>query len=93
MLALGLALTFLLMLLIWEMFVPIGRMLGRLLEDHPRTVWAYSLNIAGSLTGIWLFVLLSAMYAPPVVWFLVAGRPVPSPSRRNASIVRHIIWS
>ena len=31
----GLALTFGLMVLIWEMFVPIGRLLGRLMDDQP----------------------------------------------------------
>lgn len=66
----GLALTGLLMVLIWEMFVPLGRLLGRLLDDHPRIMLAYSVNVAGSLVGIWLFVLLSAFYMPPVVWMI-----------------------
>ena len=70
--ALGLGLTFALMLLLWEMFVPLGRLLGRLMDDHPRTIWAYSVNVAGSLVGIWLFVALSVFYLPPVAWFLVA---------------------
>ena len=68
----GLGLTFMLMLLIWEIFVPVGRLLGRLLDDHPHTIWAYSVNIAGSLLGIWLFVLLSALGQPPVAWCAVA---------------------
>jgi spermidine synthase len=69
----GLVLTFLLMVLIWDMFVPIGRLLGKLLDDHPRPIWAYSVNVAGSLVGIWLFVLLSALYQPPFAWFAVAA--------------------
>src|SRR5260370_18814275 len=52
---LGLMLTFLLMGLMAGMFVPIGRLLGRLLDDHPRPIRAYSVNVAGSLVGIWLF--------------------------------------
>lgn len=68
--SLGLGLTFVLMLLIWEMFVPLGRILGRLMDDHPRTIVAYSVNIAGSLLGIWLFVGMSAFYLSPVVWFV-----------------------
>jgi spermidine synthase len=60
-----------LLLLIWDIFVPIGRLLGRLLDDHPRPIAAYSVNIAGSLAGIWLFVLLSALYQPPVAWLTV----------------------
>jgi spermidine synthase len=66
----GLLLTGLLMVLLWEMFVPVGRLLGRLLDDHPRIIQAYSVNVAGSLVGIWLFVLISALYLPPVVWML-----------------------
>jgi spermidine synthase len=69
--ALGLGLTFMLMVLLWSLFVPIGRLLGRLLDDHPHTIWAYSVNIAGSLLGIWLFVALSACGVPPVGWFAV----------------------
>lgn len=67
--ALGLALTLFLMALIWDTFVPVGRLLGRLLADHPRTIAAYSVNVAGSLVGIWLFVLASAANLPPVAWF------------------------
>ena len=71
--SLGLLLTLGLMVLLWEVFVPIGRILGRLMDDHPRTIWAYSVNIAGSLLGIWLFVVLSAASATPWVWLLVAS--------------------
>ena len=67
--ATGLALTFFLMILLWEIFVPIGRLMGRLIGDHPNTIRAYSANVAGSLVGIWLFVLASAFYLPPVAWF------------------------
>lgn len=72
-LGIGLALTFLLMILILDIFIPIGRILGRLMDDHPHTIWAYSVNVAGSLVGVWLFVLLSFFYQPPVVWFLIFG--------------------
>jgi spermidine synthase len=67
----GVALTFGLMVLLWATFVPVGRLLGRLLDDHPRTLWAYSVNVAGSLVGIWLFVACSAVGLPPVGWFAV----------------------
>ncbi len=69
--ALGLTLTFALMTLVVDMFVPLGRLLGRLMAEHPGTIWAYSVNIAGSLIGTWLFVLLSLFYLPPFVWFIV----------------------
>jgi spermidine synthase len=69
---LGLGLAFLLMALICDIFIPIGRILGRLIDDHPRPIWAYSVNVAGSLIGIWLFVSLSVFHLPPLVWFAVA---------------------
>ena len=86
----GLGLTFGLMVLLWEIFVPLGRLLGRLMDAHPHTVWAYSVNVAGSLLGVWLFVALSVLHLPPVVWVLVAGvaavrvsRPGPGAGHRS----------
>jgi spermidine synthase len=69
----GLSLTFFLMVLLWAAFVPFGQVLGRLMDDHPNTVWAYSVNVSGSLAGIWLFVLFSAYELPPAGWFLATG--------------------
>jgi hypothetical protein len=71
--AIGLGLAFLLMVLVCDIFIPIGRLMGRLIDDHPRTIWAYSVNVAGGLIGIWLFVLLSAWGQPPMIWFGVAA--------------------
>ena len=71
--SLGLGLTLLLLVLLWEVFLPLGRLLGRLIDDHPHTIWAYSVNVAGSLIGIWLFVILSALSLPPVAWVSAAG--------------------
>src|SRR5262245_3798279 len=71
--AIGATLTFVLMALLWEMFVPLGRLLGRLMNNHPNVIWAYSINVAGSPIGIWLFVGLSAWWLPPVVWLIVAA--------------------
>lgn len=69
--AAGLGLTFWMMILVLEPFIPIGRQLGRLLDEHPRPIVAYSVNVAGSLAGIWLFVILSRLSQPPFVWFVV----------------------
>jgi spermidine synthase len=69
----GLLLAFTLMVLLWEIFLPIGRILGRLLNDHPRPIWAYSVNVGGSLLGIWLFALMSAFYLPPGLWGLMTA--------------------
>ena len=69
----GLSLTYILLILIVDIFVPIGRILGRLMDAHPNPIWAYSVNILGSIIGTWVFVLLSYFYQPPTVWFLVAS--------------------
>jgi spermidine synthase len=68
---LALGLTFVILGLLWHIFVPFGRLLGQLMNDHSRPIWAYSVNVAGSLLGIWLFVLLSVACQPPVTWFAV----------------------
>ena len=62
-----------LMYLVTFTFVPLGQMLGRALQEHPRTIRAYSINIAGSLFGVWLFNTLSWASTPPGLWFAVAG--------------------
>ena len=71
--AMGLFGTFAIMTVLLNIFVPIGRVLGRLMDNHPKTIWAYSVNVAGSLAGTWLFVLLSILYLPLFAWFLVLG--------------------
>jgi spermidine synthase len=70
-LVIGLGLTFAMMILVLEPFIPVGRLLGRLLDEHPRPIVAYSINVAGSLAGIWLFVGLSRLSQPPTMWFVV----------------------
>jgi hypothetical protein len=68
---LGLILSYIVMVLILDMFVPIGRILGRLLDTHPNIIEAYSINVLGSLLGTWLFVILSSLWAPPIAWCAV----------------------
>ncbi|MBK5099243.1 MAG: hypothetical protein JJE01_15800, partial [Gemmatimonadetes bacterium] len=58
-----------LMILIAQPFIPLGRLIGRLMDESPRPIVAYSVNIAGSLAGIWLFAILSVLEQPPVIWF------------------------
>jgi len=43
------------------------------MNAHPNPIWAYSVNILGSVIGTWTFVLLSYFYQPPLIWFLIAG--------------------
>jgi SAM-dependent methyltransferase len=60
-------------------FVPIGQALGRRFDavreasGEQGALRAYALDIAGSLLGILAFALVSALRAPPIVWFAVAG--------------------
>lgn len=53
-----------------EVFVPLGRALGRAFDDAPTPLTAYSVNVAGSLVGTLLFVAVSVLSLPPWVWFV-----------------------
>ncbi len=66
----GVGLTLLLFLLIMGTFIPLGQMLGRLLDSHRSILFAYSLNVGASIIGIWVFNLFSLFYTPPWMWFL-----------------------
>jgi hypothetical protein len=51
--------------------VPFGQVTGRAIADlEDRPLWAYSLNVAGSLAGILLFTLVCAAGLPPILWFV-----------------------
>ncbi len=71
----GLSLTAGFLYLLWATFVPVGRLLGQLMAADPRPIRAYSVNVAGSLVGIWLFVACSALSLPPVAWFVAFAVP------------------
>ncbi|HUJ90545.1 MAG TPA: hypothetical protein VLX12_10145 [Syntrophorhabdales bacterium] len=66
----GVGLTLLLFLLIMGTFIPLGQMVGRLLDGHRSVLFAYSLNIGASIIGIWAFNFFSVFYTPPWMWFL-----------------------
>ena len=48
-------------------FVPLGQLASRVMARQPRLV-AYGWNLLGSLAGIALFFVASALWTPPVVW-------------------------
>src|ERR1044071_259442 len=50
-LAAGLALTYIVLILIVDIFVPLGRIQGRLMNYNQNPIWAYSVNILGSIFG------------------------------------------
>jgi SAM-dependent methyltransferase len=59
--------------LIATAFIPFGQLVGWYLENAPKGVAAYSVNVLASLAGIAAFTLLCFLHQPPWVWFLVAG--------------------
>ena len=59
--------------LIATAFIPFGQLVGWYLENAPKGVAAYSVNVLASLAGIAAFTLLCFLSQPPWVWFLVAG--------------------
>jgi len=68
----ALALLLILFFFISLLFVPGGCLLGRLFNDSPHRIAAYSSNISGSLLGVWIFSSLSFMALPPVAWLATA---------------------
>ncbi|MFH0789437.1 MAG: hypothetical protein V2B13_17745 [Pseudomonadota bacterium] len=66
----GVALTLFMFLMILIVFIPLGQILGRLLDEHPSTIEGYSINVVASLIGIWAFNLFSLYYTEPWIWFL-----------------------
>jgi hypothetical protein len=49
-------------------FLPVGQLCGRLMARRAQ-LHAYALNLAGSLAGVVLLLLASALWTPPLVWF------------------------
>jgi spermidine synthase len=59
--------------LIATTFIPFGQLVGWYLENAPRGVAAYSINVLASLAGIAAFTLLCFLHQPPWVWFVGAA--------------------
>lgn len=69
----GIVLTIFMFVMIAFIFIPLGQMLGNLFENHPQVIMAYSLNVIGSIAGVWLFSFFSFLYLPPWIWFAVSA--------------------
>ena len=52
--------------------IPLGRWVGHYLETAHDTVRAYSVNLLGSLAGIWLLAILAFLWLSPSFWFVAA---------------------
>lgn len=59
--------------LIATAFIPFGQLVGWYLENAPKGVAAYSVNVLASLAGIGAFTFLCFLHQSPWVWLLVAG--------------------
>lgn len=53
-------------------FVPLGQLASRLMSRR-KTLIAYGWNLVGSVLGVLLFSFLSFLWAPPVLWILLAA--------------------
>ena len=51
-------------------FIGLGQVMGRAFEAIPNRVMAYTVDIAGSLTGIAAFAAMSWVQLPPTAWFV-----------------------
>jgi spermidine synthase len=71
-----------LVLLILAM-VPLGQWVGYLLDGAPNPITAYSVNLLGSIAGIWIFAGMAFLWLSPEYWFglafllLLVIRPLP----------------
>lgn len=52
-------------------FIPIGQLCGRVMERRDN-LSAYGFNLLGSIAGVLLMFLVSSLWTPPVIWFLIA---------------------
>ena len=55
------------------LFVPLGNHLGALLEQFPDRLTGYGYDLAGSLSGVLIFTILSSLFTPPWVWMSAGG--------------------
>jgi spermidine synthase len=67
----ALMLTLFLLLMVTAM-APLGRWVGHYLETATDTVTAYSVNLAGSMAGMWLLAILALLCLSPAYWFALA---------------------
>ena len=61
-----------LLLLIIATMVPVGRWVGSYLDAAQNPVTAYSVNLLGSIAGLWLFAGMAFLRLAPLFWFGLA---------------------
>jgi spermidine synthase len=68
----GLVILTILFFLIIITMIPMGQALAKIFDRSKNRIVDYSINIAGSLVGVWLFAWISFSSLPPLVWYLLA---------------------
>ncbi len=63
--------TFLLLLVV--MMIPLGQWVGYYLDSAPNLISAYSINLLGSVVGIWAVAAVAFLWLPPTYWFALGG--------------------
>ena len=64
----GFFLTFYILSLIWKIMLPLGSRLSDLIESSDDKLLFYTINIFGSLIGVWIFGLFSYLSLDPAYW-------------------------
>jgi hypothetical protein len=85
--AAGYSLISIVIVILAGIFIPFGQVLAQLFAAAQDRIKAYSINLLGSLAGIWVFALISYFYTPPWLWFLIAAGGMTlciRPRNRNA---------
>src|SRR6185369_8422071 len=58
-------------LLLTIVMIPFGQLVARYMNSAPNVIRAYSINLVGSIIGIWLMAGISFLRMPPTVWFSI----------------------
>lgn len=61
-----------LLLLIVATMLPVGQWVGSYLNAAKNPITAYSVNLIGSIVGIWFFAAMSFLQLAPIIWFGLA---------------------
>ena len=71
------------LILLVLVMVPLGQWVGYLLDGAQKPITAYSVNLLGSIAGIWIFAGMAFLWLSPEYWFglalllLLVIRPLP----------------
>jgi spermidine synthase len=65
------AILWLFLSLMVDSMLPLGRWVGYYLETAADPISAYSVNLVGSIVGLWLLAVLSLFWLPPSYWFAI----------------------